>query len=252
MNQHRTPIFVAAYPKSGSTWLTRLLADILNCPAGGSYPSEDDKELASEGWERPEPIVVRKGHYWFVNANVLNPGPHQLCLEHLLEERIVHIVRDPRDIAVSASLYHDKPLRDVISGMVKGTQYGLPPWASYVKRWRELAQSQEYLIQTIRYEDLLKNAVETMEKLLHSLALPYDPLRLPDAVHRQQFTNRWFADLADKTIDKEKRDLNVKLMRRGVSGDWRKYFDRKLGWVINLRWVMQHWRPEMEILDYEC
>ena len=44
-------IIVAGYPKSGCTWATRLLAELVGCPVAGFWNSDKD-EIAIEGEER--------------------------------------------------------------------------------------------------------------------------------------------------------------------------------------------------------
>ena len=243
---NKTRIFVTAYPKSGSTWLTRLLADVLNCPAGGSHPSEDKKELASEGWDRPEPYVVCKGHYRINKAGALNPRPHELNTDLITDDHVVHLVRDPRDIAVSAALYHEKDLSEIIAGMVQGSLYGLPPWAAYVDRWRRLILKNNRPVLSVMYEEFLRHTGREVEILLRTIGIPFDLDRLPDAVHRQGFTQRLAQISGDTKMAKSKRNLNAKLMRHGVAGDWRKHFSTK-----QLDWVMRYWQHEMELLGYE-
>ena len=41
-------IIVVGYPKSGCTWATRLVAELVGCPVGGFWQS-DKKEIAVEG-----------------------------------------------------------------------------------------------------------------------------------------------------------------------------------------------------------
>ena len=61
----KIPIYVIGYPKSGTTWLTRMLGDLFECPTGASIAAADDSEIATEGADRVSDYVVRKGHFVF-------------------------------------------------------------------------------------------------------------------------------------------------------------------------------------------
>lgn len=238
----RQVIFVVGYPKSGTTWLTRLLADSLNCPSGGSISSQDDKEPASEGWDRPGPYIVRKGHFRIVRgADVVVPAVHQMCLEKITTEKTIFLVRDPRDIAVSAMFYHEKPLDEIIAGMIDGSRYGLGPWAQYVHRWAAVADA------VISYEQLIRNTMTDVLNILYGFEFPARPNDVAAAVERQSF------DVRRAQIEREGHTLpmgmeqNLRLMRKGTVGEWRKHFNSK-----QVDFVMKHWRYEMEKLGYEC
>lgn len=89
-NTFKKVIFVAGYPKSGNTWLTRLLGDALDCPTGGSMPQQDAVEIACEGNDRPGHYVIRKGHFVLLNDDgpgQIVPRPHRLAWKRLNDNK---------------------------------------------------------------------------------------------------------------------------------------------------------------------
>jgi hypothetical protein len=61
-------IFVIGFPKSGNTWLTRLLADCLNARAGSGMRLGDVSEIAtSVNYQlkvaKKTEFIIRKSHY---------------------------------------------------------------------------------------------------------------------------------------------------------------------------------------------
>jgi hypothetical protein len=70
-------IYVCGHPKSGNTWLTRLLGSVLNSPTGGCMPSQDGKEIATEGQDRTGNYFIRKGHFTFTDEG------NCLCRVHI-------------------------------------------------------------------------------------------------------------------------------------------------------------------------
>jgi len=58
-------IFIIGYPKSGTTWLARLLAEIIACPCKGYWGKRrtNRDEYATEGLKRKSEFRVWKGHH---------------------------------------------------------------------------------------------------------------------------------------------------------------------------------------------
>lgn len=55
-------IIIAGYPKSGNTWLTRLVAEIVGCPVTGFLYSQHF-EIAKEGGDRKSEFECFKSHH---------------------------------------------------------------------------------------------------------------------------------------------------------------------------------------------
>lgn len=91
-------IIICGYPKSGNTWLTRLTAEIINCPVIGFWCEPFNHEEAIEGLDRDSNYECFKAHH---NLHDMN---YTLKYYGNDREKIIYIVRDPRDVIVSA--YH--------------------------------------------------------------------------------------------------------------------------------------------------
>ncbi|NER11522.1 Sulfotransferase domain-containing protein [Muriicola jejuensis] len=83
-------IIIAGYPKSGNTWLTRLTATLADCPVKGFLYS-DHQEIAVEGTDRISKYGVFKSHHQY----------QELRNEDVSTAKIIYVIRDPRDIAIS-------------------------------------------------------------------------------------------------------------------------------------------------------
>lgn len=197
----RELIWVIGYPRSGTTWLTRLLAECLDSPAL-SWSVENDVRLpryrdpAVEGLHRRGPYVVRHGH---------GGEPDQL------NGKILVAFRDPRDVAVSCYHYFSfhrsgDGMQECVAqmcgepGPVLGfVNAGKRGWAGHTAAW--LAKG----VPWIRYEDLLEDTEATMKQAIAALGLPAQPItRVRAAVEAHRFGNR-------------KKD---KTMRVGIAGGW--------------------------------
>jgi hypothetical protein len=198
-------IFVVGYPKSGNTWLSRLLGDLLDSP----IKSRDNKlSIGDEGYERSGKYVIRQEHLDKKKYNGETP--------------IILIVRDPRDVAVSAWKYWGRPsLLSTINNMREGT-WPIPHgggWSEFYEFWLKDDRI-DYLV---HYEELLDDTASVMNWLLSDMKFEaVNDMR--DVVERQSFSSR-------KKIAKEKGDLlpygkavQNGFLRRGISGDWKNYF----------------------------
>lgn len=223
----RQTIIVSAYTKSGSTWVVRLLADILNCPSAGSHSSQDKKEIASEGWDRPGNFIVRKGHYRLGEISDFEksittgydmiPEPHVIFPHRQKGEHIIFLIRDPRDIIVSACHHWKRRSRkEIINLVCHGGLANLPAWDEYLEQWWKI----ENCIRT-SYEMLLRDTFTEIHCVLNEL--DYDKSRLIPAIGRQSFNER------KKQIAQSGDDLylgkeyNLNFMRKGIVGDYKNF-----------------------------
>ena len=58
----KTRIIVCGYPKSGNTWLTRLVAEIIMSPVVGFWMYPLHNEVAIEGLDRKSDYMCFKAH----------------------------------------------------------------------------------------------------------------------------------------------------------------------------------------------
>ena len=87
-------IIIAGYPKSGNTWLTRLVANLVDCPVAGFWGSDHD-EIASEGASRMSEFECYKAHQTYEDLIQ--------CSDWSGDCSVIYIIRDPRDVALSGA-----------------------------------------------------------------------------------------------------------------------------------------------------
>ena len=101
-------VFVVGYPKSGCTWLTRLVAELLGCPVSGFLGEKSEDDMALEGQGRVSTYRVVRAHQQWTELE-----PHLNA-----HTKVIYVVRDPRDAtisgAVTAATNRDQPMLVVL------------------------------------------------------------------------------------------------------------------------------------------
>ena len=175
-------VFIVSYPKSGNTWTRFLLGNLIYTDEPTTFANVEDRlpslYLYSNRKLRKLPRIL-KSHDCF--------DPRY--------KRVIYIVRDPRDVLVSA--YHfaikrrvlpgNQPIEDFIPGLLNGTfRSGLlvdPRWGSWydnVASWLAMRRNRKFLL--LRYEDMLEDAERELTKVAEFLEIPLNPARLARAV----------------------------------------------------------------------
>ena len=229
-------IIVAGYPKSGCTWATRLVAELIGCPVDGFWQS-DKKEIAVEGENRISDFRCYKSHHQLAELGIQPNEP---------DAWIVYILRDPRDIAISAANYFqfdrfpglaalfrrvrrgEKFYRHTLYPLLVRENYRLERmteallhgsaevhnWVrvSWRDHWRPYEQAGVLIV---RYEDLLLHPEEQSDRIVRRLGIGRTPAEIATAVQNQSFERKKQALLHSGETGR------AKFMRVGKSGQWR-------------------------------
>jgi hypothetical protein len=197
-------VVVAGYPKSGNTWVCRLIAEALQTPSAGFLGVPDADEIAIEGQERAGKVAVLKSHH---------PG---WVLENIISDRVkvVHVRRDPFDIAVSAAFFFFPNQTDkfdrAVDLMTKSRRVPFVGWkqtdiGSFLAGYPELP--------TVWYERLKTDGATELQRLLSEIGFEREIEVCERAFEAQAFENR------KKTGSNRDR----KFLRSGKSGEFRDY-----------------------------
>lgn len=200
-------VLVNAYPKSGVTWLLRLVCDLLE----GQHQDTDEMEPLTYGHPLSSDWVVRKTHYPY----------WQHAIPHLKGKTVVLTQRDPRDVVVSAMYYRSTTDLD------KAIDVMISPNRSY-SRWVESWLTPNEALKCKRiltsYEHLHFEPLRQLRYIVFETTgetLPDE--RINEAVERHSFENM------SKTYDD-----GGHFMRKGVVGDWRNHFSREQAKHFNI------------------
>lgn len=232
-------IVISGYPKSGNTWLTRLVAELINCPVKGFWNS-DKEEIAKEGLSRGSSYACYKSH-------------HQLEELRAIEEqadKIIYVIRDPRDITISGKNFFRsvkimdpkktrlKSLAKILNKifyktigksvmekkMIGAVLYG----DSTVHHWCRVswkAHLMPYLeaenVCKVTYEDMLDDPMTECQKILRFLEIKKSSAEIETAIENQSFA------MAKQKFKQENALNKANFLRKGGRGYWIKSFSAK-------------------------
>jgi hypothetical protein len=193
-------IFLVSYPKSGNTWTRFLLGNLMN----------PDEAITFANVERKVPDIYAESKRTFKRA----PRPRLIKSHECFDPRyrhVIYIVRDPRDVAVSAYHYDRKgrnipdgfPIEQYITTRIMKTDEYFGSWGEHAGSWLinsdnilqmsrlkdgflgsmgswgenvvswigARGHDREFLL--VRYEDLLEDTRREMTRLAEFLGLAH-------------------------------------------------------------------------------
>jgi hypothetical protein len=212
-------VWIVSYPKSGNTWTRFLIANLV---AG-------DKVVDWSNIERIVPDIY------------INRDPHLKALprpryfkshEGYRPEyrRVVFIVRDPRDVALS--YYHfvrktntlpvDASMDDFMTKFIDGTIDPYGNWGENVGSWLGARGGTDNFL-VVRYEDLQKNAEAELVRIAAMLGIAVDKRLLSRAVENSRADRMRKLEQEQhgehKMLKRSRSD--IPFVRAATSGQWR-------------------------------
>ena len=268
--------WIAAYPKSGSTWTRALLTNYLqdsdepasiNALVGQWGTSARDKfdeligidssdlrpdelahylprfrELLAREYSAPRPDdctmnEIRRSAPHFAKTHEAYRGPDGgVRFSRIGVVGVVHLVRNPLDVAVSYAHHLQCPIDEAVRWMndpnagealSESRIWSLLPnplttWSGHVASWLDQTDLRTH---TVRYEDLLANPCAEFGAIVRFTGLEWDAARLDRAIERAAFP-RLRAQEAESGYS-ERQQTAPSFFRAGVAGSWRTALTRE-------------------------
>ena len=225
-------IVLTEHPKSGGTWVSRMLADYLDMPdPGNRLPTRrrcvlHGHYLYVHGandtivmWRDGRDVVVSHYYFHLFRRRKTMPGWAEKQQERLG-------IADPRDIERYLPRYIEYCFTD-------GPPFNMS-WTSFAETWRHRTGC----VQT-SYEAMREDPQREMKKLLEYLSLPeIDGAKLDACIAKSSFENVTGRKPGDEDA--------YSFARKGIVGDWKNRFTREA------REVFDHYAGQTLIdLGYE-
>jgi hypothetical protein len=216
-------VVIVSYPKSGSTWLRFIIANLLN----KTFPkSHEEVDFLRMQLIVPEISLdaCRNGADFAVLSSPRVMRSHALYNRRF--PNVIYILRDPRDVLLSY-YYHfqkfhhfDGTLLDFLRSDVRKVE-----WDEHVNSWIFQNPCLDNLC-VVRYEDMLNDTFVEVEKMLRFAGLSLTPPDIHGAVEKSGF-NR-LRELEERKglgyVDDPKKD--IRFIREGRKGAWQEGFGR--------------------------
>ncbi len=232
-------VFIVSYPKSGNTWTRFLIANLVHPGEPANFGNinrliPDPEALSKRALNRlPRPRII-KSHQYF--------HPHY--------ERIIYVVRDPRDVALSQYHFHRKrmllddsaPIEQFISGFVAGKTSAYGSWGENVSSWLATRRTHPGFL-LIRYEDMIADAANELAKVASFLGIEASPARLAQAVERSSADQMRRLEQSQAHLwssTKETRQ-DIPFVRAAKAGGWQSELSEEAVRTVEAAWgaVMQ-------------
>ena len=168
---------VASYPKSGRTWFRFMVASYLNDRFDLGLKMDLHTVLAIV----PQYLADRsqgRGRYRFGDR----PEVPFLVVSHLPYRRllfarkdVVFLVRDPRDVMVSAYFHwtrHSREFAGWIADLLRDPQYGMPSLVSYLNGWADGLSRHRHIV--VAYEQLSRDTYAVLDAVMRFLRVGVD------------------------------------------------------------------------------
>jgi hypothetical protein len=237
-------IFLVSFPKSGNTWSRFLLANLIYPDQRATFANihrliPDPSGTTKRDLDRiPRPRII-KSHECF--------DPRY--------RRVIYIVRDPRDVAVSQYHYHrklrrigdDSPIETFVSRFLAGETCPHGSWGQNVATWLATSEGSPHFL-LLRYEDMIADTARELAKIVSFLGISATPDQIALAVEKSSAAR--MRKLEEAQTDQcsltqgSRKDLSF--VRSASSGGWRAELPESLASRIE-----SAWGPLMKHLGYE-
>jgi len=237
--------FIVSYPKSGNTWTRFLIANLLR----------PEPPLTLLDMERLVPAVDSQTRRFFHAMRrprvIRDHGPFNPQYKN-----VIYIVRDPRDVVISAYNFVLKgsiidesyPLTTFVKEFVRGARSAVGSWGENVASWLATrGNSPRFLL--LRYEDMLSGTAHELGKVASFLGMQVSADGLAEAVKRSSADNMRKLEKmhGDKwTQNKHMKRKDIPFVRSAKAGGWQAILPKTA--VAEME---SAWGPLMAKLGYE-
>ncbi|MFZ1157636.1 MAG: sulfotransferase domain-containing protein [Candidatus Sulfotelmatobacter sp.] len=238
-------VFLTSYPRSGNTWTRFLVGNLV-------YQNEPVTFLTVE---RLVPDMYKSSDRVLRNL----PRPRILKSHECFDPRykkVIYIVRDPRDVAVSnyhwelklRSVRDGFPIEDFVPRWMEPQFWPrIGSWGDHVTSWLSTRQGNKGFL-LLRYEDLKQDPQRALVRVAEFLGIEPSTDRLNRAVDlssaenmrklEKQESAQWVAT----TLTRQDKPF----VRNATSGGWKAVLPEQ-----TVAYIEKHWGHLMRNLGYE-
>ena len=213
--------FIVSYPRSGNTWTRFLVANLV-------YP---EQLVTFANIERMIPDCEAQSSRYMKRV----PRPRMIKSHEYFDPRyrkVLYIVRDPRDVALS---YYDFARKyrqiddsyslasfvsDFVAGRLSSADWGT--WGENVASWVYTRNGRPGFL-LLRYEDMLSDTERELAKVAGFLGVESDPKRLTAAAERSSADRMRSLEAVqgDQWVSTKNKRSDIPFVRTAAAGLWK-------------------------------
>jgi hypothetical protein len=212
-------VLLASYPKSGTTWLAFMLAQLL-WKAGREQTLLDHRFLPAIGQQgRAEKFLTSGGRL------IRSHEPYRPTYK-----RAIYVVRDGRDVAVSMYWQAQRVMgmeatfSEYLPLFLEGRLAGAGAWHDHVDGWLDSPPFAGGDVLLVRYEDMQRDAHDVLRRSARFFDLPASDEAIADAVAAGSIESMKDRERQTKGLAHRETGEKIPVVRKGVVGDWQNYF----------------------------
>ena len=247
-------IWLASYPKSGSTWFRIFLSNLFsgsdqpvhinhlaetiissNRVVIDNYLGMHSSELSVEETNNFRPHVFKR--FSEEQKGLVYVKTHEAWMRNSLGEPIfpeeitkgvLYLIRNPLDIAISYAHHNNEPVDRTISGINNEvysiceqkdrifvqTQQVITSWSGHVRSW--ILES-GLPVRVIRYEDMLQDPMVSFKNAIEFLDLRYEDEEIAQAINHSTFDTLKAMEIKDGFAERGNR--SEAFFRNGRAGE---------------------------------
>lgn len=263
LNAKKKIYWLASYPKSGNTWIRILLTNYLsdaekpasiNALTIGSIASNrhlfdqylgvESSDLTEKEVEQYRPLVytqiadkAREPLYIKVHDARIRLANGSWLFPAEITRGVIYMVRNPLDVVISFAHHNGISIEKTVEfinnpgatstsgkqGIELQLQQKVLSWSQHVESWLDARDIQKCVV---RYEDLLRDPVATLARVIEFLGLDLNPLQVAKSVEFSTFQELQKQEtLSGFTERPAKAD---RFFRYGRSEEWREVLSDEL------------------------
>lgn len=229
--------FLVSYPKSGNTWVQWIIYFLFNDsdepvthPLGQFAPENPQMRIVESYYSTNSELRrIRTRHRDLVIKS------HSVFMTKFSCTKVLYIVRDPRDVALSYFSYatkllgRDMQFRDFLARYLGGTiepRFG--SWGEHVGSWLGAMNGESEHFLSVRYEDLIDTPLDTVRSICRFFSWNMTDETIARAITRADFSALREREIKSRSVDAGSAAL---FFRKGQKDQWRNELgadDRKL------------------------
>jgi hypothetical protein len=238
-------VFLTSYPRSGNTWTRFLIGNLIHA----------DEQVTFLNVERLVPDMYKTADFWMRRL----PRPRVLKSHECFDPRypkVIYIVRDPRDVAVSN--YHwEMKLRSIPEGypmekfvpewMNRRFWPRIGSWSDHVVSWLSTREDTDGFM-LLQYENLKADPQRELARVANFLGLSASEERVKRAVelssaeNMREMESKQGAKWVATTLTRKDKPF----VGKASAGGWRSVLPAE-----SVAYMEAHWGELMQDLGYE-